>query len=451
VKKVLSFLLATSLGCLLVIGSIQSTKVTAQTTPRITSGTPLVILLDNSGSMGKCSVLDNKGKCIPNAENPTRIDIVKEAVRRRIIEEDLASTKIGLVEIGNYRGYPLNYQDRCKSVKTLISPALNNRSKIVSSLKEIQPNYDGVTPIAYAINLTRTNLKKQRLLPARILLITDGQPNCEDDYQYDLNDLLNGLPASGIDMMLDIVGYKAYGKDNQFIECAKKHPQMVKYWGSVSTLEELDAKIKEALPIIEASSYQALPLWGSSLDRTILSIFAILLIWLFIRDKAARDNIIRLQQRLYLDERQVDLYNKLILVLAARSIIIHNQNTVGSNLMSDIYNVAQSGSGNFNTNFLKDHASQEISQDNYTYEKNQTLAEAAKEIQQLLKQLDESNPTATEAEKVAYINDETTPNFKHRVAGALQASGEAAIDEFILENKYLKVVKAAIKGWVKPD
>lgn len=80
----------------------------------------------------------------------------------------------------------------------------------------------------------------------------------------------------------------------------------------------------------------------------------------------------------------------------------------------------------------------------------QTLAEAAVQIQQLLKQLEQINSTATEAEKVDYINDETAPSFKRRVAGALQASGEAAIDEFILENKSLKVVKAAVKGWLQP-
>jgi hypothetical protein len=91
-----------------------------------------------------------------------------------------------------------------------------------------------------------------------------------------------------------------------------------------------------------------------------------------------------------------------------------------------------------------------FNQYNYTPEQKQNLAEAAAEIQQLLKQLEQTNPTATEAEKVAYVNDETTPSFKRRVVGALQASSETAIDEFILENKYLKVAKAAIKGWLQP-
>jgi hypothetical protein len=90
-------------------------------------------------------------------------------------------------------------------------------------------------------------------------------------------------------------------------------------------------------------------------------------------------------------------------------------------------------------------------QHNYAPEQKQTLAEAATEIQQLLKQLEQTNPSATQAEKIEHINDETTPKFKKRVVGALQATGEAAIDEFVLENKYLKVAKAAIKGWMKPE
>lgn len=105
--------------------------------------------------------------------------------------------------------------------------------------------------------------------------------------------------------------------------------------------------------------------------------------------------------------------------------------------------------GNF-ANQVSGNARQQANQHIHLSESKKTLAEAAEEIQQLLKQLEQTNPTATELQKVAYVNDETTPSFKRRVTGALQASGETAIDEFILENKYLKVVKAAIKGWLQP-
>lgn len=92
--------------------------------------------------------------------------------------------------------------------------------------------------------------------------------------------------------------------------------------------------------------------------------------------------------------------------------------------------------------------------DNNTFvqqsEQKQTLSDAAKEIQELLKQLEETNPTATEHDKIVYVNDETTPSFKRRAVGALQAGGEAAIEEF-LANPYVNVVKEAVKGWIKPE
>lgn len=108
----------------------------------------------------------------------------------------------------------------------------------------------------------------------------------------------------------------------------------------------------------------------------------------------------------------------------------------------DKYNVGQAGA-----------VGKYARSDNNTFfqsEQKQTIAEAAAEIQKLIKQLEQNNPIATEAEKVDYVNDETTPSFKRRVVGALQASGEAAIDEF-LENKYIKIAKATIKGWLQPD
>ena len=116
-----------------------------------------------------------------------------------------------------------------------------------------------------------------------------------------------------------------------------------------------------------------------------------------------------------------------------------------SKSMSDTYN---NNSGNVGA------MGRNASSDNNTFvqqsEQKQTLAASAKEIQQLLKQLEVSNPTATDAEKIAHVNDETTPSFKRRAVGALQAGGEAAIEEF-LDNPYVNVVKETVKGWMKPE
>lgn len=83
-------------------------------------------------------------------------------------------------------------------------------------------------------------------------------------------------------------------------------------------------------------------------------------------------------------------------------------------------------------------------------EQNKTLAESRSEIQELLKKLEKANPSATDAERISYVNDGTTPDFKRRLVSVLQAGGEAAIEGF-LDNPYVNVGKAIVKGWMKPE
>jgi hypothetical protein len=109
----------------------------------------------------------------------------------------------------------------------------------------------------------------------------------------------------------------------------------------------------------------------------------------------------------------------------------------------NVYNVNQAGA-------VGEFARSNNNTFNYS-QNNQTLAEAAKEIQRLLLQLEIDNPNATYDEKINYISDETSPSFQRRLVSAWEAASETAIDEFILENKYLKVAKAWIKGLIKPN
>jgi hypothetical protein len=138
------------------------------------------------------------------------------------------------------------------------------------------------------------------------------------------------------------------------------------------------------------------------------------------------------------------------------------QINIGQSQMQNSSSESQSSSESFSNdlrganvanfaNHVSGNARQQATQHIHISESKKILAEAFEVIQDLLKQFDQLNPTANELDKVAYIDGETTPNFKRRVTGALQATGETAIDEFVLENKYLKVVKAAIKGWLQPD
>jgi AbiTii len=109
----------------------------------------------------------------------------------------------------------------------------------------------------------------------------------------------------------------------------------------------------------------------------------------------------------------------------------------------DTYNVGQAGAvGKYarsdGNNFLQS-------------EPRQTLDETASEIKKLLEYFEQINPSATQSEMISYVNDETTPSLKRRASTALKACGESIIDEFWLENKYHKVIKATLKGWSQPD
>ena len=83
-----------------------------------------------------------------------------------------------------------------------------------------------------------------------------------------------------------------------------------------------------------------------------------------------------------------------------------------------------------------------------------TLAETAAEIQQLLKQLEQSNPTETTAGQMAVATQaieivENNPTLKQRVIGVLKSAGTEAFKE-ALDNPIANVLVAAFQGWIEP-
>lgn len=226
----------------------------AQISLQDSSRKPVVILLDNSGSMGRCSVVDADGNCVLDIEKPYRIDVVKDAIGQRIAKTSMPSSKIGLVEFGNWQSYGVNQEDkrdRCEAVETLVLPEVNNQNKVVAALPKIQANDAGVTPIGFAINAVVNDIfRKYNLFPGKILLISDGNPNCIDQYKMDLCDIIASLAGRGVELEVDIIGYKANGQDSEFRKCADKYA-MVRYLGSADNRQELDDaldKIPELSP-----------------------------------------------------------------------------------------------------------------------------------------------------------------------------------------------------------
>ncbi len=110
--------------------------------------------------------------------------------------------------------------------------------------------------------------------------------------------------------------------------------------------------------------------------------------------------------------------------------------------------------GNVNTGDVTIQRDQVGIQHNYAPEHKQNLAEAAKEIQQLLDQLSQTYPTTTEREKQAVVNQaieqaiKRNPTFKARLRNALKEGGIEA----------LKVLFAPIgipiemaRGWIEAE
>jgi hypothetical protein len=100
------------------------------------------------------------------------------------------------------------------------------------------------------------------------------------------------------------------------------------------------------------------------------------------------------------------------------------------------------GSGNYNERIQGDY----VQGNKYATPEKQSLAEAAAEIQKLLKQLEQTNPTATEAQKETFVSAGIAPTKKERLINALIEGGKGAIEEF-LDNPYMNVAIKIIEGW----
>lgn len=135
---------------------------------------------------------------------------------------------------------------------------------------------------------------------------------------------------------------------------------------------------------------------------------------------------------------------------------IHVQNNVNAiakaenSSMPETYNTDNRGAniGNF-ANKMQDNASMQANV--YSTERKQNLTEAAAEIQQLLQQLEATNPNTTEIEKltvVAKASEEIKkdPTLKARVINALKAGGTEAFKEAV-DHPLVNILVAIIQGW----
>jgi vesicle coat complex subunit len=80
----------------------------------------------------------------------------------------------------------------------------------------------------------------------------------------------------------------------------------------------------------------------------------------------------------------------------------------------------------------------------------QNLADAAAEIQQLLNQLAQTNPTPTEAAEAIKHEIKDNPTLKQRLRSALKAGGIEAL-KAIFNHPLVSVPIETIKGWIEAE
>jgi hypothetical protein len=102
------------------------------------------------------------------------------------------------------------------------------------------------------------------------------------------------------------------------------------------------------------------------------------------------------------------------------------------------------------------HGNQIGTQHNYAPKQKQNLAEAAAEIQQLLKQLEQTNPTTTNAETKIVVAEaiqqeiKRNPTFKQRLRSALKAGGIEGL-KAIFNHPLINIPIETIKGWIEAE
>ncbi|MEH2149219.1 tetratricopeptide repeat protein [Nostoc sp.] len=173
------------------------------------------------------------------------------------------------------------------------------------------------------------------------------------------------------------------------------------------------------------------------------------------------NNILLIIKNLCLPNRQ-----KSILTLSPQGIsnndVYKGQNLFIQNLtiedisVSEIFNTHMNEAkiANF-ANKIQDSGRQQANQHIYESQKKQNLAEAAADIHQLLKQLEATNPTTNEVEKltvVAKASEEIKKNFtlKARVINALKTGGTEAFKEAV-DHPLVNILLATIEGWQEAE
>lgn len=123
-------------------------------------------------------VLDGSGSMKKEWEGKTKFEKARELLSKIIDSVERKNPNVEFaVRVFGYQ-FPRD-QKNCKDSKLLIPFAKNNGEKINSSLRNISPK--GMSPVAYSIQLGAKDFPDDVKSLNSIILITDGEENCEGD------------------------------------------------------------------------------------------------------------------------------------------------------------------------------------------------------------------------------------------------------------------------------
>jgi len=123
-------------------------------------------------------VLDGSGSMKQQWGEKTKFENAKELLAKIIDSVEQKNTNVEFAV--RVFGYQFSREQKnCKDSKLLIPFAKNNAAKIKSILKSISPQ--GMSPVAYSIQLGAKDFPDDFKSLNSIILITDGEENCEGD------------------------------------------------------------------------------------------------------------------------------------------------------------------------------------------------------------------------------------------------------------------------------
>lgn len=207
--------------CLSALAASPSPTSSPTVSPTVEDKSPVMLILDVSGSMDKP---------VSSKSQTKKIDDAKNVVTKIVNDSRSNSFDIGFTALGHKNA-------TCSNNVEVFSGIKNNKD-IIPMLSKLKPK--GETPLAEAIQKVGTNLKGQRG-NSTIVLVSDGEESCKGNPC----DVVKSLKQSGINFIFNAVAYGTNLQTNEQLKCLTDEGKGKLY--TPNNVENLQKDLNEAL------------------------------------------------------------------------------------------------------------------------------------------------------------------------------------------------------------